>query len=132
EIQGYFDLADRKAEFEERYGFVSGTSSHADRLATIKRVHQESGVLIDPHTADGVKVAAQYLETGVPMLVLETALPVKFAETIREAVGVEPPVPEHLAGLADLPQRVVKMACDAEQVRQYIRDHAPLPESEAP
>ena len=132
ETQGYFDLADRKAEFEERYGFVSGTSSHADRLATIKRVHQESGVLIDPHTADGVKVAAQYLEEGVPMLVLETALPVKFAETIREAVGVEPPVPEHLAGLADLPQRVVKMACDAEQVRQYIRDHAPLPESEAP
>src|SRR5690606_9367566 len=116
ETQGYFDLADRKAEFEERYGFVSGTSSHAAWMATIRRVYQESGVLIDPNTADGVNVAAQYLEAGVPMLVLETALPVKFAETIREAVGVEPPVPEHLAGLADLPQRVVKMACDAEQV----------------
>lgn len=132
EAQGQFDLSDLKPEFEDRYGFVSGTSTHADRLATIRRVREESGVLIDPHTADGVKVAAEYVEEGVPMLVLETALPAKFAETIREAVGVEPPVPAHLAGLAALPQRVVNMACDVEQVREYIRDHAPLPESEAP
>src|SRR5690606_39442861 len=86
----------------------------------------------DPHTADGVKVAAPFVEEGVPMLVLETALPAKFAETIREAVGVEPPVPEHLAGLDALPQRVVEMACDAEKVRDYIREFAPLLESGAP
>ncbi len=130
--QGYFDLSALKPELEARYGFVAGTSSHADRLATIRRVYEETGVLIDPHTADGVKVAAPFVEEGVPMLVLETALPAKFAETIREAVGVEPPVPEHLAGLDALPQRVVEMACDAEKVRDYIREFAPLPESEAP
>ena len=132
EEQGYFDLSELKPQFEGRYGFVSGVSSHADRLATIRKVHEDSGVLIDPHTADGVKVAAEFIEPGVPMLVLETALPAKFAETIREAVGIEPPVPEHLAGLSALPQRVVNMACDAELVRDYIREHAPLRESEAP
>lgn len=132
EENGQFDLSDLKPQFEARYGFVAGTSSHADRLATIRRVYEETGVLIDPHTADGVKVAADFVEEGVPMLVLETALPAKFAETIREAVGIEPPVPEHLAGLASLPQRVVNMACDVEQVREYIREHAPLRDSEAP
>lgn len=132
EAEGQFDLGELKPRFEGRYGFVSGTSSHADRLATIKRVLDDTGVLIDPHTADGVKVAAGFVEEGVPMLVLETALPAKFAETIREATGIEPPVPEHLAGLAALPQRVVEMACDAELVRDYIREHAPLPDSEAP
>src|SRR5690606_37079038 len=73
-----------------------------------------------------------YLEDGVPMLVLETALPAKFAETIVEAIGVEPPVPAHLSGLSELPQRVVNLPCDAERVREYIREHAPLPASEAP
>ena len=132
EQQGRFDLSALKPRFDERYGFVSGTSSHADRLATIQRVYEETGVLIDPHTADGVKVAAGFVEEGIPMLVLETALPAKFAETIREAVGIEPPVPAHLAGLDALPQRVVEMACEADLVRDYIREHAPLPDSEAP
>ncbi|NLC36334.1 MAG: threonine synthase [Alcaligenaceae bacterium] len=130
ETQGQFDLSHLKPQFEERYGFVSGASSHADRLLTIRKVQQETGVLIDPHTADGVKVAADYIEDGVPMLVLETALPAKFAETILEAVGTEPPVPEHLAGLASLPQRVVNMACDEQEVRDYIRRHAPVVGSE--
>ena len=126
ERDGYFDLSDLKTQFEDRYGFVAGTSSHADRLATIRKVKEESDVLIDPHTADGVKVAAQYLEPGVPMLVLETALPAKFAETILEATGEAPPVPEHLGDLAALPQKVVNMACDVEQIRDYIRQHAPV------
>lgn len=126
ETEGHFDLSDLKPQFSARYGFVAGVSSHADRLATIRKVKEECGVLIDPHTADGVKVAAEYLEPGVPMLVLETALPAKFAETIQEALGEEPPVPAHLGDLASLPQKVVNMACDVEQVRDYIRQHAPI------
>ncbi len=63
---------------------MSGTSTHADRLATIRAVHERSGTIIDPHTADGVKVAEEFLEDGVPMLVLETAKPEKFGETITE------------------------------------------------
>ncbi|WP_353173783.1 threonine synthase [Paracandidimonas soli] len=122
--KGYFDLSSHQPEFESKYGFVAGASSHADRLATIRRVHEETGVLIDPHTADGVKVAEAYLEDGIPMLALETALPAKFGETILEATGKPAPVPAHLAGLDSLPQRVDVLPNDAERVLQYVRERA--------
>ncbi|MFA5595999.1 MAG: threonine synthase, partial [Pusillimonas sp.] len=104
--QGEFDLSDLKSLFESRYGFVAGVSSHADRLATIRSVHEATGVIIDPHTADGVKVARPFVEAGIPMLVLETALPAKFNETIVEAIGQPAPPPAHLGHLASLPQKV--------------------------
>ncbi|NLJ61687.1 MAG: threonine synthase, partial [Alcaligenaceae bacterium] len=99
-------------------------SSHADRIATIAQVYRETQVLIDPHTADGVKVARDHMQPGVPMLVLETALPAKFSETIEEAIGQPAPVPEHLQHLNDLPQRVVVMDADVEQVRAYMLQNA--------
>jgi threonine synthase len=71
-------------------GFVSGASTHRDRIDTIRSVHATYGVLIDTHTADGVKVGLQQREPGVPLICLETALPVKFAEAIREAIGRDP------------------------------------------
>ncbi len=121
---GQFDLSALKPQFTDRYGFVAGASSHADRLATIRAVHRETGVLIDPHTADGVKVAQAHLETGIPMLVLETALPAKFAETLIEATGEAPPVPDALRDLGQRPQRVEVMDCDARLVADYVRRHA--------
>jgi len=122
--QGEFDLSELRPQFESRYGFVGGISTHADRLQTIKSVYDRSGTLIDPHTADAVKVAAAHAEPGVPMLVLETALPAKFGETIQEAIGQPAPVPGHLKDLAGLPQRVRVMDCDVAQVRDYIKAHA--------
>src|SRR5690606_36896437 len=82
---GHFDLSSLKPAFESQYGFVAGTSTHDDRLSVIRATHEATGVLIDPHTADGVKVAREHVEPGVPMLVLETALPAKFSETIEAA-----------------------------------------------
>lgn len=120
---GQFDLSHLLPLFESRYGLVTGVSTHADRLQTIKTVYDTTGVLIDPHTADGVKVAASYVEEGIPMLVLETALPAKFSETIEEAIGQPAPVPAHLSGLADLPQRFQVMDCKTELVRDYIVAH---------
>ncbi|MGB6007231.1 threonine synthase [Castellaniella sp.] len=121
---GAFDLSDLKPQFTRDYGFVAGASSHADRLATIRAVHAETGVLIDPHTADGVHVAQAHLEPGVPMLVLETALPAKFAETLIEATGQAPAVPADLQDLQQRPQRVEIMDCDARLVADYLRRHA--------
>jgi threonine synthase len=54
--------------------------------------------MIDTHTADGVKVAREHLQPGVPMIVLETALPIKFAATIVEALGREPDRPGEIRG----------------------------------
>ncbi len=121
---GYFDLSDYLPEFEATYGFLAGASSHESRLATIRSVMDRTGVLIDPHTADGVKVAEQYVEPGIPMLVLETALPAKFSEVIEEALGHPAPVPMGLEDLESLPQRVTVLPCDVDAVRAYITQYA--------
>jgi threonine synthase len=106
------------------HGFVSGSSRHADRIATIRDTWQRFGVMIDTHTADGLAVARRHLSPGVPMIVLETALPAKFAETIVEAIGREPARPLALAGIEQLPRRFTVMRADAQAVKDYIADNA--------
>ena len=119
---GQFDLSGEPAfsQARERYGFVSGKSTHADRLATIRDVFEEHGVMIDTHTADGVKVAREHLKPGEPMIVLETALPIKFAATIREALGRDPDRPAKFDGIEDLPRRVQVLPADADRVKALI------------
>ena len=119
---GRFDLSADPAfaDCAQRYGFVSGKSTHADRLATIRDTWQRHGVMIDTHTADGVKVAGQHLTPGEPMLVLETALPIKFAETIVEALGREPDRPARFIGIEALPKRVQVMDADVDSIKALI------------
>jgi threonine synthase len=105
-------------------GFVSGSSTHADRIATIRDVFERHGVMIDPHTADGVKVAREHRERGVPIVCAETALPAKFAATIREALGRDPERPAAYAGLESRPQRYTVLPAAVEPVEAYIAEHA--------
>ncbi|WP_053386330.1 threonine synthase [Leucobacter japonicus] len=121
---GRIDLTAELPRFEAEFGLQSGTSTHADRVDTIRSVFAGSGILIDPHTADGVKVAREHLEPGVPMLVLETAKPEKFPDIVFEATGQRLGMPEHLAGLLELPQRVTEMADDAAELRAFIAARA--------
>ncbi|HYP67247.1 MAG TPA: threonine synthase, partial [Thiobacillaceae bacterium] len=114
------NLFDKVADF----GFVSGASNHRLRMQTIRQVWKTYGVMIDPHTADGVHVGMQYQETGVPLVCLETALPAKFEDAIREALGREPERPADLVGLEDLPQRVETMNPDARAIKDFISDRA--------
>jgi threonine synthase len=120
---GEFQLTPEEFARIGAYGFVSGRSTHADRLATIRDAWTRCGTMIDTHTADGLKVAREHTEAGVPMVVLETALPAKFAETIREALGREPERPAALAGIEDLPKRFTVMPPDAARVKAYIETH---------
>ena len=122
--EGRFDLSGDPAfqQTRERFGFVSGKSTHADRLATIRDVYGKHGVMIDTHTADGVKVAREHLQPGVAMIVLETALPIKFAATIREALGREPDRPARFDGIEDLPRRVQVLPADAARVQQLMAE----------
>ena len=121
---GRFDLSKDPAFAQVgRYGFASGRSTHADRLATIRDTWQRLHAMVDPHTADGLKVARQHLRPGERMLVLETALPVKFAGTIVEALGREPPRPAAFEGIEKLPKRVTVLPADAAQVKSYIAAH---------
>jgi threonine synthase len=120
---GAFTITDEERVAMAGYGFQSGSSSHADRLATIRSTWERFGSLIDTHTADGVKVAAEHVEAGVPMIVLETALPAKFAETIREAVGVEPSRPAKLEGIEALPKRFTVIKPETVLVKAFIEQH---------
>ncbi|MEW5709171.1 MAG: threonine synthase [Pseudomonadota bacterium] len=125
EREGGFDLAGTPYWREvERYGFASGSSTHADRLATIRRVYRDYAVMIDTHTADGLKVGLEHREPDVPLVCLETALPAKFAETIREALGRDPEIPPGYEDLEKRPQRYELMDTDAEAVKRFIAAHA--------
>jgi len=123
ERDGGFDLS--STPYLDRlpaFGFVSGSSTHADRLETIRRVYRESGRIVDPHTADGIKVGLEQREPGLPLLCLETALPAKFSAAISEALGRDPERPPGFEGLEDRPQRVDVMEADASAVKAYIAE----------
>jgi threonine synthase len=125
--QGRFDVSGDPAfaQARTRYGFVSGKSTHANRLATIRDTFERFGVTIDTHTADGLKVAREHAVPGQTVVVLETALPIKFAETIREALGREPERPAKFDGIEALPKRVLVMPADTDQVKAFVRAHCP-------
>jgi threonine synthase len=105
------------------FGFVSGRSTHADRLHTIREIWQQYHLMVDPHTADGLKIGIQEQEAGVPMICLETALPAKFDETIREALDLEPERPASMNNIEQLPQRFEVMDKKAELIKEYIAQH---------
>ena len=108
----------------EEAGFVSGRSTHAQRIATIREIDKRYGVVVDPHTADGLAVGREHRDPQVPLVCLETALPVKFGATIREALGHEPARPASFDGIEARPQRCVVLPPDAAKVKAIIEEHA--------
>jgi threonine synthase len=68
-------------------------------------------------------VAVPLAKPGVPMLVLETALPIKFAATLVEALGREPDRPAKFEGIEALPKRVLVMSKSVDAVKAYIAKH---------
>lgn len=117
---GSFDLSAFQPRFADEYGIVSGTSTHEDRLRTIERVLRDTGVLIDPHTADGVTVAGSYVGNGIPVLVLETAKPAKFPDVIYDAVGTVPPLTPEQQAMLDAPQHFAAIQNDSDELAELI------------
>jgi threonine synthase len=125
DAKGSFDLAGSPHwPAVKASGFISGRSTHADRLATIRDVHARSRVIIDPHTADGVNVAREHQTPGVPMICLETALPSKFAETIVAAIGRAPERPRAYIDLEARPQRFLVLPADVARLKAYLEARA--------
>lgn len=106
-------------------GLVSGRSTHTDRIRTIRTVYERHGIVVDPHTADGIKVALEHIDRDVPMICLETALPAKFPDTIVEAIGREPERPASYVGLEARQQRFELLPADAEAVKSFMARHLP-------
>ena len=102
------------------FGFASGRSNAADRLATILAVYERFGEVIDPHTADALAVGRAHAIADEPMIVLETALPAKFNETVRAAIGIDAPRPAGFEGIEALPRRFLTMPCDVDRLKACI------------
>jgi threonine synthase len=132
ETTGGFDLSGQAGsdgdEFKKiaQFGFQSGKSVHTDRLKTIRQVEQKYGITIDTHTADGIKVALEHIEQGVPMIVLETALAAKFNETIQEALGRDALRPAGFESIEALPQQFTLMTSDVTEMKAFIAKHTAL------
>lgn len=124
---GSFDIKDTDYWHElPKFDFASGKSTHQDRLKTIRELWEEYGVMVDTHTADGIKVGLEQRRPNLPLICLETALPAKFAETIQEALGREPERPAAMVGIENLPQRCEVMDADVVKLKAFIASHITL------
>ncbi len=123
--EGGFDLAGtRWWPKVQASGIVSGHSTHADRLATIREIATRYGLVVDPHTADGIKVGLEHHDSATPLVCVETALAAKFAETIQEAIGRDPARPSAWRGLEARPQHSTTLPADPQRVKAFIAEHA--------
>lgn len=121
--KGAFDISGTPEFIRlQESGIIAGASTHTDRLATIRSVDEKYKTVIDPHTADGVTTGLKLREQDVPLVCLMTALPAKFSETIREALGREPEQPASFAHLAALPERFDVLDADAEALKSFIAE----------
>ncbi len=104
--------------------FRAGRANNHDTLATIRQVHESTGMLIDPHTAVGVKAAREFAEDGVPMITLATAHPAKFPDAVERATGIRPELPAHLSNLFDLPEQSTELPNDLAAVEAFVERDA--------
>ena len=112
--------------FDDIHYYVRPSDEKADNWdevpENIRRTYEKFGVMIDTHTADGLKVAQEHHAADMPTLVLETALPAKFEDTIIEALGRKPQRPPAMEDIERLPQRVQVMDVDVEAVKRFIAE----------
>ncbi|RMH41211.1 MAG: threonine synthase [Alphaproteobacteria bacterium] len=104
--------------------FRSGSASEDETRATIRRVYEETGEIVCPHTAVGIKVAEEHIRPDAPMVTLATAHPAKFPDAVEAATGIRPPLPARMADLLDRPERVVEVENDLGRIEALIRERA--------
>jgi len=119
-----FKLSKEEFHSIKMFGFLSGQSCHKDRLNAIRHIWEAYSVMVDTHTADAIKVAIDYsFLNSTPVIVLETAKAIKFADTIYEAISLEPERPNKFKGIEDLPKYFNVMEPDVNLVKEFIRNH---------
>ena len=92
----------------------------AATIAAIKAVHENTGRIIDPHTAVAMAAARELGASPGPVVILSTAHPAKFPDAVRRAIGAPPPVPVRLQGLEKLPERVETLPKSLPLIRSFI------------
>jgi threonine synthase len=118
---GHVSLQPRQQQRLRRH-WVGARVDDDETIATIRRVHDEHGIVVDPHTAVAVAAARRCGAPGDdPMVILATAHPAKFPDAVERAIGLRPPLPAHLVDLFDRDERLVTLPNDAEVVKAYVR-----------
>ncbi len=117
---GSFELDNKTMQKVLGFGFTSSSSKHKNRINLIKKFYDEYDVIIDTHTADGVKASIDHLSDNIPMLVLETALPIKFEKSVLEAIGKKPVRPNALVDLEKIDQRFEVFDNSSSLVKDFI------------
>ncbi len=102
--------------------FLTLTVNQPQTSETIADFHKETGYVLDPHTAVGVRAGLHFVE-DVPMICLSTAHPAKFGEAVRQAIGREPDLPPAVAGLEDKESRCQILDAEVEQVKAFVEEH---------
>jgi threonine synthase len=119
---GSFKLSEDEFDLISGFGFISSSSQHTNRIKLISNYFERFGIMIDPHTADGIKVALDHIDQDTPMIVLETALPIKFEQSILEATGKKPERPEGLKDIELLKQKLEILDNDVDLIKSFIRE----------
>ena len=118
--QGGFDVGDDVLRtLQDTY--KSGRVSEEETSATIKEFYNNTGELLCPHSAIGVRVAQALRDRATPMITLATAHPAKFPDAVEAATGIRPPLPDHMADLFDRDERVTRISNDLEALKDIIK-----------
>lgn len=104
-----------------REQFASGRASEAETKATIKAEFANTGEVLCPHSAVGVKVANEQL-SETPMITLATAHPAKFPDAVEDAMGARPGLPPHMADLMDREENMCKVPNQLALLETIIKD----------
>ncbi len=105
-----------------RQDFSAFRADESEVAHAIRATRDQSGYVVDPHTATGIVAANKAgLDPAVPLIVLATAAPAKFPDTMRDVAGLEAPLPPRLAGLMTAPERMTPVANDSTALEAFIR-----------
>lgn len=120
--KGYFDISKTK-EYRNilKFGFVAGRSTHKNRIETIRKVFDNYKITIDPHTADALFVGEKYADNKT--IILETAQPEKFEETVREAIGKKFKGRKEFSEIQTKIQKVYISNIDKNEIKKLIQSH---------
>jgi threonine synthase len=119
---GSFSIAENPLK-KIRATFDAGRADESETLATIRAVHQESGYLLDPHSAVGIAVARK-LKVKTPLIALGTAHPAKFPDAVEKACGVHPALPARFKDLAERKERFDVLPADITAIARYVSEHS--------
>ena len=104
--------------------FLTCSIDEKQTLETIASFKSETGYILDPHTAVGVRGALECVKGSSSVICLATAHPAKFGEAVEKAIGFPPPLPPQLAALEGLETRCALMEADRDQIKQFLQDRA--------